>query len=143
MAQEYVVLLHGDERVWADADEDARAAAYAAHGRFMELCAERGHTVTGGAELAPAATSLLVRVTGAQGSPVVTDGPFLETVEQLGGYYQVATDDVHDLARLAAGLLLGPEDGTVEIRPVVAGGEDGAVADATAADVAAHATADA
>ncbi|WP_258725580.1 YciI family protein [Cellulomonas sp. NS3] len=139
MAQEYVVLLHGDERVWAEADEAARAAAYAAHGRFMELCAERGHTVTGGAELAPAATSLLVRVTGAEGSPVVTDGPFLETVEQLGGYYQIATDDVRDLARLAAELLLGPEDGTVEIRPVVTGGE----ADATAAEVAARATADA
>lgn len=139
MAQEYVVLLHGDERVWADADEAARATAYAAHGRFMELCAERGHTVTGGAELAPAATSLLVRVTDAEGSPVVTDGPFLETVEQLGGYYQVATDDVHDLARLAAGLLLSPEDGTVEIRPVVPDGG----ADEAAADAPAHATADA
>lgn len=43
MAQEYLVLLHGDEWVWADADEAARAAAYAAHGRFAELCAVAAH----------------------------------------------------------------------------------------------------
>ncbi|GEA86825.1 YciI family protein [Cellulomonas cellasea] len=139
MAQEYVVLLHGDERVWAEAEEAARATAYAAHGRFVEQCEERGHTITGGAELAPAGTSLLVRVPEVGGAPVVTDGPFLETVEQLGGYYQVRTDDVHDLARLVAGLLLGPEDGTVEIRPVVTEGET----EAAGADVAARATADA
>lgn len=119
MAQQYVVLLHGDEQVWADADEAARAEAYALHGRFVELCTQRGHTITGGAELAPAATSRLVRVTERGGAPVVTDGPFVETVEQLGGYYVIETDDVEDLALLTAGLLLGPEDGTVEIRPVV------------------------
>lgn len=141
MAQQYVVLLHGDEQVWAAADEAQRAEAYAAHGRFMELCAERGHTVTGGAELAPAATSRLVRVTEPGGAPVVSDGPFTEVVEQLGGLYVIETDDVDDLAQLVAGLLLGPEDGTVEIRPAVSEGEAGSAGPAVPADVHAGATA--
>jgi hypothetical protein len=112
----YVLLLHGDESVWASIPDDERAAPYAAHGRFVEACAEAGHTVLGGHELAPAASSLVVRRSGDEVS--VTDGPFLEVVEQLGGYYVIRTSDVDGLAQLASALVA--DEGTVEIRPVVA-----------------------
>jgi hypothetical protein len=114
-ATTYVLLLHGDESVWAAMSEDERGAAYAVHGRFVEACEAGGHTIVGGNELAPAASSVLVRRNGDEVS--VTDGPFLEVVEQLGGYYVIRTSDVEGLAQLASALVA--DEGTVEIRPVV------------------------
>lgn len=115
--REYVVLLHGDEAVWRAADEATRRRAYETHGEFSRLCGERGHTITGGAELAESRTSLLVR-RGPDRAAQVTEGPFTETVEQLGGYYVIETADVDDLARLVA-MLIDDASGVVEIRPVV------------------------
>ncbi|WP_199423103.1 YciI family protein [Actinotalea solisilvae] len=128
--QEYVLLLHGDEAGWRDADEAAIAEAYREHGEFSRLCAERGHEIVGGAELRLSETSLVVRRSG--DAVQVTEGPFTETVEQLGGFYQVRTADVRDLAELAA-MLVGT--GAVEIRPVVPSSEqpDAALAGAEAA----------
>lgn len=113
--REYVVLLYGDEEVWARADDEQRAAEYASHGRFSQECAARGHTIVGGAELTHSRAARTVR-RGPQGSPVVTDGPYAELVEQLGGYYVVRTADVDDLARLAE-IILGT--GAIEIRETV------------------------
>lgn len=110
----YMLLLHGDESVWAATPADEREAEYAQHGRFVEACAERGHTVLAGHELQPAAKALVVRRSGDE--ITVTDGPFLEVVEQLGGYYVIRTGDVEDLARLASTLVA--REGTLEIRPV-------------------------
>lgn len=116
--QEYVLLLHGDESGWRDADEATIAEAYREHGEFSRLCAERGHEIVGGAELRLSETSLVVR--RREGAVQVTEGPFTETVEQLGGYYQIRTADVRDLAELAA-MLVGT--GAIEIRPVVPSSE--------------------
>lgn len=117
MSNEYVILLHADESAWDAADEATRAATYEQHGTFAQLCEEHGHRITGGEELSGAATSTLVRVPVAGGAPVVSAGPFLETREQLGGFYTVATDDLDDLVALVAGLV-GPGE-TAEIRPLV------------------------
>lgn len=117
----YVLLLHGDEAVWQNATEEDRRRAYAVHGEFARRCDERGHRITGGAELEAAATSLVVRQRPG-GPPQVTEGPFTETVEQLGGYYVIETADVADLARLAGMLVAG--DGTAELRPVAPTPED-------------------
>ena len=119
--REYVVLLHGDEAVWREADEATRLQAFATHGEFTRLCGERGHTITGGAELAESATSHVVRL-GPGRTPQVTEGPFTETVEQLGGYYVIETADVADLAQLVA-MLIDDDSGVVEIRPVVPSSE--------------------
>lgn len=113
--REYVVLLHGDEKDWLTADDAARAKAYEEHGEFSRLCEERGHTVTGGAELAASTTSRVVR-RAPDGTATITEGPFTETVEQLGGYYVIETADVDDLARLVV-LVVGT--GAAEIRPTV------------------------
>jgi hypothetical protein len=113
MAQRYVLLLRGDEATWEAADAAAQAAAYVDHEAFAAACAERGHTVVGGEELQPAGTALVVRL-GDDGV-VVADGPYAETVEQLGGYYVIETDDVQDLARLVR-TIMWPGD-VVEIRP--------------------------
>ncbi len=95
MTTTYAVLLPGNEKAWAEASAEERARVYGLHGRFAELLAERGHRVTGGAELANSAEAKVVRGTLDQVS--VTDGPFAETVEQLTGFYLVETDDLDDL----------------------------------------------
>ena len=91
---EYVVLIVGDEnRWWTTMDAEQRAASYAEYARFGEELTRRGHTITGGAELH--ATSEGKRIAGGGGP--VTDGPFTEVTEQVGGFYQVRTDDLDDL----------------------------------------------
>lgn len=113
---EYAILLPGDEEVWAAADADTRAAVYAKHEQFMKLLRERGHALTGGAELTHSREAKVVR--GSLDDVVVTDGPYAETVEQLTGFYLVKTDDLDDLLQIC-GLLVG-SDGGVEVRATVA-----------------------
>lgn len=111
----YVVLLPGDESTWERATEEHRSAMYAKHGEFARLLAERGHTVTGGAELAHSREARVVRQHDA--GPAVTDGPYAETVEQLTGFYVVDTEDLDDLLEIC-GVLAGAE-GAVEVRGTV------------------------
>ena len=111
---EYVVLIPGNEKAWAEASPEHRAAMYDQHRRFSELLAERGHKMTGGAELTPSASAWVVR----GGDRVtVTEGPYAETAEQLTGFYTVETDDLDDLLQVV-GLLAGTE-GALEVRATV------------------------
>ena len=111
----YVVLLPGNEDTWESASEEHRAAMYAKHGEFAAKLAERGHKVTGGAELAHSRGALVVR--NGDDGVAVTEGPYAETVEQLTGFYLVESDDLDDLLQVAA-MLAGPEGG-VEVRTCV------------------------
>ena len=90
---EYVVLLMGDAERWWDLPEEQRAAGYAAHEKFSAQLVERGHRITGGAELhrASEARTLAPHATS------VTDGPWAETREQVGGFYLVESDEEADL----------------------------------------------
>jgi hypothetical protein len=117
---EYALLIYGDEKVWDAADEATRQEVYAAHMEFARLCAEHGHKITGGSELRPSSSARTVRRTGE--SVDVTDGPFAETAEQLGGFYVIDTEDVDDLVQLVGNTLYEP---TFELRPVVPASEQG------------------
>lgn len=110
----YVVLLHGDESEWAARDEESMQALDASHRTFAARCAEGGHEIIGGEELAYASTARIVR-RGAGRPAEVTDGPFTEAVEQLGGLYVVRTADVEGLVGLVADTLTE----TAEIRPTI------------------------
>ena len=112
---EYAILLPGNEAQWENASPEHRAAMYAKHGEFAARLAERGHKVTGGAELTHSREAVVVRNGG--GGVAVTEGPYAETVEQLTGFYLVESDDLDDLLQVAA-MLAGPEGG-VEVRACV------------------------
>lgn len=118
----YVVLLPGAEDAWERSSPERRADVYARHEEFARVLAERGHRVTGGAELSHSRDARQVR-RDARGRVVVTDGPYAETAEQLTGFYLVESDDLDDLAQvcglLAADPAAGDADGGVEIRAVV------------------------
>jgi hypothetical protein len=110
----YALLIYQDaefERFWESADEQQRREVYAEHGAFMKLLQERGAAL-GGYELGVSSTATTVRGNGA--GAIVTDGPFAEVAEQLGGFYFVEARDLDEALELAKQL-----SGTVEVRPIV------------------------
>jgi hypothetical protein len=115
---QYIVLLPGDETEWEAAPEEHRQATYAKHHEFAKLLEERGHRVTGGAELAHSRETKLLR-TSADGTQTVTDGPFAETVEQLTGFYLIDSPDLDDLMEVCK--VLGKGEGVIEVREMKGG----------------------
>ena len=110
---EYIVLIPGNEAEWAKADEAERARVYGKHQEFAKALAERGHQVTGGAELAESGEARTV-ARDAAGALKVTDGPYAETVEQLTGYYTVQTENLDDLLECVG--ILADGESKLEVR---------------------------
>jgi hypothetical protein len=115
---EYVILLPGDESVWERASAADKEAMYAIHRQFAQALEERGHKVTGGAELTSSREARVLH-TDAEGNHTVTEGPYAETVEQLTGFYVVESDDLDDLVDVCK--ILGRGEGAIEIRAAVSG----------------------
>jgi hypothetical protein len=113
----YLVLIYGNEQAWAEAPAAWHEANSAVHGA---LHASAGAAILGANELEPTTRAVSVR-RGASGRPSVTDGPFLETKEVVGGYYLLDAPDLDEAIRLASQLPEATADhGGVEIRPIVA-----------------------
>lgn len=110
----YVVLIAYRPGEWADATPEVRQSYSDAHHAFERYVDAHGRRLSG-APLAGADTATTLGP-GAEEERVVTDGPFVELAEQVGGYYDVELPDL-DTAIAAARLL--PPAYTVEIRPVV------------------------
>jgi len=110
---QYLLLIHDDEQRWANMPEEERNAIYAEYTALTTELRESGAYV-GGNQLQPTSTARTVRVR--DGEQVVTDGPFAETKEQLGGFYLFEVDSVDEAAELAAGIP-GAAHGAVELRP--------------------------
>jgi hypothetical protein len=111
-AMKYMLLIYTDEKVWTEAEREKCCA------ESTQLCHElnaRGQ-YRGAAPLHPVATATSVRVR--DGKRLVTDGPFAETHEQLGGFFLIEARDLDDAIAIA-GRLPGARKGTVEVRPVL------------------------
>lgn len=108
----YMLLIYQDEKILTEAE---RKACYQESSHLAHAMAEAGQFLAT-APLQPisAATSVRVR----DGKRIVTDGPFAETREQLGGYFLVEATDLDEAIDLA-GRIPGARIGTVEVRPVV------------------------
>ncbi len=113
MAQ-YLYLIYGDESAYAGATQEDWALMLKAHGEFSEQVVKMGGTVVEGNALEASSTATSVR--GQGGNHVVTDGPFVETKEALGGYYLIEAKDL-DQAIAFAKILPAPNGG-VEVRPI-------------------------
>jgi len=112
----YMLLIFGDAAQWGAMTPEQARAHDAAHAAFS---AAAGSSIVGGEELelAPMATTLR---TDPAGGLVVTDGPFLETKEALGGYYVIDVPDLDAAVALAARLPeVAADHSGVEIRPIV------------------------
>ncbi|NMO55100.1 hypothetical protein HH310_28430 [Actinoplanes sp. TBRC 11911] len=108
---QYALLIYGDEKAWEARDEQDRKATMEAHAKYAGLLQSRG-AMLGGKELTNSSTATTVRNSGDVG---VTDGPYAETAEQLGGFYLIEAPDLDAAIELAKQL---PEP-IVEVRPIV------------------------
>jgi hypothetical protein len=111
----YVVLISGEETAWEARTEEQRAATHEAHRTFAQTLAERGHKMTAGEELTGSRDGKVVRADG--DGFTVTDGPYAETVEQLGGFYVIESDDADDLMAIIGEL--ARTEGALEVRGIV------------------------
>jgi hypothetical protein len=114
----YLILIYGDATQWAAMSAEEEKAHSAAHEAFREAAGEK--RILGGEELVPAAEAATAVRAGSAGRVTVTDGPFLETKEAVGGYYLLEASDLDEVLALTE---LLPEvhasHSGVEIRPVV------------------------
>ena len=120
----YMLLIHDDEKAWAKMTDAERQSIYGEYGQFGQQIKDTGHYLAG-AQLQPTTTATSVRVR--DGKRLVTDGPFAETREQLGGYYLVNAKDLDEAIGIAA-RIPSAKAGTIEVRPVVEMGSQSAVA---------------
>lgn len=110
----YLILIAYEPWDWSTASEEDRTAFFEQHRAFSDFVAEHGQEVASAA-LDDAETATTVR--HVNGEVVISDGPFAETTEMIGGYYEVELPDL-DTAVAAARLL--PPSYSLEIRPVIA-----------------------
>ena len=108
----YMLLVYADEQVWTETEraqcyEDSVQLAHQLKSKGQYLAANPLQSVT-------AATSVRLR----NGKRIVTDGPFAETREQLGGYFLIDAKDLDEAIRVAE-QIPGIRKGTIEVRPVL------------------------
>ena len=113
MSDKYLILLAADEGDWGSATAEERQRVMDAHDAFHKAVADRATMVAGEALADPEAATTLRRV---DGRPVLTEGPFAETAEVVGGFYLVDAPDLDVMTSLCE---LLPAPYTLEIRPVV------------------------
>jgi hypothetical protein len=108
----YMLLIYSDENVWTESE---REQCYAESVQLTQELHTNGHYLDA-SPLHPIATATSVRIR--DGKRQVTDGPFAETREQLGGYFLIDAKDL-DEAIAIAGRIPSARKGTVEIRPLL------------------------
>jgi hypothetical protein len=108
----YMLLIYLDERAL---DDTEREACYRESTELAHEINSAGQYLAA-APLHPTSTATSIRVR--QGKRIVTDGPFAETREQLGGYFLINARDLDEAMGIAARIPMA-QRGTVEIRPVI------------------------
>lgn len=108
----YMLLIYTDENAWTDAE---REKCYAESTELTHELNARGQYVSA-SPLLPVASATSIRIR--DGKQLVTDGPFAETHEQLGGYFMIDAKDLNEAIEIAA-KVPGARKGTVEVRPVM------------------------
>jgi hypothetical protein len=111
----YLAIIYNDESSYVDATPEQVGEIFAAHGAFGEAAGKAGVFV-GGEGLQGTNTATVVRVR--DGERLLTDGPYAETKEQIGGYYLLDCKDLDDALNWASQI---PEAklGAIEVRPVM------------------------
>jgi len=113
---QYMLLVYGEPGRWESAPEEERNEV---RGRYVALAAElrEREAYVDGNELQDVATATTVRVSA--GETEITDGPFAETKEALGGYFLIEAESLDEAIAWAARIPAASQ-GAVEVRPLVA-----------------------
>jgi hypothetical protein len=116
----YALLIYDDDSAWANLSEDEKATLRAEEmPRWIAAMGEleKADPDVKGFELDGRATAKVVQVRN--GERIVTDGPFAETKEALGGLFLVDLPDLDEAIRLASLVPAAEDPGAIEIRPVL------------------------
>ncbi len=109
-----MALIYGDASRWDAFSADERGAVYAQYRAFSDEAGTAG-VMAGGAELASTRDATTVRVR--DGESLVTDGPYAEVKEALGGYFIFECESMDEAVEYAA-KIPGAEHGAIEVRPI-------------------------
>jgi hypothetical protein len=107
---QYLLLIYDQEKRWEKGYGTEELAEYGVFGK------EFASVIKGGNALKPTSTATTVRVR--EGKRLTTDGPFMETKEQLGGYYLIEAKDLDEAIGVAA-KIPGARHGSIEVRPIL------------------------
>jgi hypothetical protein len=119
LSMEYMLLIHADTSGADALPESARTQMLAAYRAYTEALQQSG-VVRSSNRLRPASSATAVRVR--DGKTEVQNGPFIETKEELGGYYLIDVPNI-DSALSWAARCPGANFGTIEVRPIWPMGE--------------------
>jgi hypothetical protein len=111
---QYLLLIYNNEAAAPAPTSPEMATAMRDYGAFTQAIRDSGH-YKGGNALQPVTTATSVRVR--DGKTLLTDGPFAETAEQLGGYYLIEAANLDDATAIGA-RIPGARWGTIEVRPI-------------------------
>jgi hypothetical protein len=111
----YALLIYGDESGRDAVGDEERQMVYKEYDTFAQEAVQRG-LMRGGEELKDTSSATTVRVR--DGEILVTDGPFAETKEQLGGLFLLECKDADEAIEMAA-KIPGARSGSIEVRPCV------------------------
>jgi hypothetical protein len=112
---QYLLMIYGNESHFEKMSQGEKDKILQEYGEYSKSIAGSGH-MRGGNELDRISKGKTVRVRN--GKRAVTDGPFAETKEQLGGYYLVEAKDVEEALGLAA-RIPSARWGSIEVRPII------------------------
>ena len=111
----YMLLIYDQEQNWLKLTDAERSALYADYMKLTQDLKDNGNYVSS-SQLHSTASATSVRIRNDE--QLVTDGPFAETHEQLGGYYLIEAKDLDEATAIAA-RIPSARFGTIEIRPLV------------------------
>jgi hypothetical protein len=111
----YMLMCCFDEKRWSDLPGAEKERIMKAYGEWIDDAARSGHLRVMG-KLRPTSTATTVRMESVK--RIVTDGPFAETREQLGGFHLIECKDLDEAIALAGRIPTLPAGGVVEVRPV-------------------------
>jgi len=111
---QYLLLIYSNETAWNAMSGEELGKIYSEYMAYTADIKKSGNYI-GGNPLQPVTTATTVRIR--DGKRAVTDGPFAETKEQLGGYYLVDAKDLDEAISLGA-RIPGAKYGSIEVRPI-------------------------
>ncbi|MES2305228.1 MAG: YciI family protein [Gemmatimonadota bacterium] len=111
----YLCLIYDEEKMLGEMSPAESGAFFGEYRAFTESVRESGHYI-GGNPLQPTSTATTVRIRN--GKVSMTDGPFAETKEQLGGYYLINAKDLNEAAQIAS-RIPSARIGSIEVRPIL------------------------
>ena len=111
----YLCLIYSDDSQWPKMPKAEQDKWIAEYGAFTEGIKQSGHYV-GSERLESAATASVVRQRN--GKVTITDGPFVETKETLGGFFMITAKNLDEAIQVAS-RIPGARHGSVEVRPVM------------------------